>query len=314
MLEKIFKLSAHDTSVRTEVVAGLTTFLAMAYIVFVNPSILSTPGMDVGAVTVATCLAAAIGCFIMAFYANWPVGMAPGMGLNAFFAFTVVAGMGWHWQVALGAVFISGCVFILLTVTGIRRWIVQAIPSSLQTAIPAGIGMFLALIALSNAGIVVKSDATKVTLGALRQPETVLAILGFFLIAALDYLKVRGAILLGILAVTMMSMMLGYTHFQGLVSTPPSIAPTFFQMDIGSAAAKGLFNVVVVFVLVEVFDATGSLTGIARKAGLMVTAARPRLMASPPTICEGMNRALVSDSASILCGAMFRHQQHQCVY
>lgn len=302
MLEKIFKLDDHNTSVRTEIMAGLTTFLAMAYIVFVNPSILSTTGMDIGAVTVATCLAAAIGCFLMAFYANWPVGMAPGMGLNAFFAFTVVAGMGWHWQVALGAVFISGCIFIVLTVTGLRRHIVLAIPPSIQMAIPTGIGMFLALIALSNAGIVVKSDATKVTLGMLQRPETILAILGFFLIAALDYLKVRGAILIGILAVTLVSMVLGYTHYSGLVSYPPSIAPTFLQMDISSAASKGLFNVVIVFVLVEVFDATGSLTGIARKAGLI---GRPVANGDEPAgDFDGINRALVSDSASIVCGAM----------
>ncbi|HEY4079455.1 MAG TPA: NCS2 family permease [Burkholderiaceae bacterium] len=297
MLEKLFRLGENKTSVRTELIAGTTTFLAMAYIVFVNPSILGTTGMDKGAVTVATCLAAAIGCFIMAFYANWPVGMAPGMGLNAFFAFGVVQSMGWSWQAALGAVFISGCVFILLTVTGIRRWIVAAIPLSLQSAIPAGIGLFLALIALSNAGIVVPSAATKVTLGALQKPEALMAIFGFFLIAGLDFFKVRGAILIGILAVTGLSMALGYTHYEGLVATPPSILPTFGKLDIMAAASKGIFNVVLVFVLVEVFDATGTLTGVARKAGLMDHS-------GSEASHKGINRALFADSASILSGSL----------
>ena len=178
MLEKFFALNKHGTNLQTEIVAGVTTFLAMAYIVFVNPNILGTTGMDKGAVIVATCLAAAFGCFVMAFYANWPIGLAPGMGLNAFFAFTVVAGMGWTWQEALGAVFISGCVFILLTISGMRRWIVDAIPPSLQVAIPAGIGLFLALIALKSAGIVENNPLTMVSLGNLHDPKTMLAILG----------------------------------------------------------------------------------------------------------------------------------------
>jgi len=202
MFQKLFSLREHNTTVQTEVVAGLTTFLAMAYIVFVNPNILSTTGMDKGAVIVSTCLAAAFGCFVMAFWANWPVGMAPGMGLNAFFAFTVVQGMGWTWQAALGAVFISGCIFVLLTLTGVRRWIVEAIPESLQVAIPAGIGLFLGLIALKSAGVVVKNDATFVAMGDLHDKSVLFAVIGFFTIVSLDYFKIRGSILLGILAVT----------------------------------------------------------------------------------------------------------------
>lgn len=292
MLEKIFALKDHKTTVQTEILAGLTTFLAMAYIVFVNPNILGTTGMDKGAIIVATCLAAALGCFIMAFWANWPVGVAPGMGLNAFFAFTVVQGMGWTWQAALGAVFISGCIFVLLTLTGVRRMIVEAIPESLRVAIPAGIGLFLGLIALKSAGIVVNSEATLLTMGDLHQPTVLMAIAGFFIIVALDHYKVRGAILLGILAVTAMGLVFdkGLQMPASLVSMPPSIAPTLMQMDIAGAVSKGIFNVVLVLVLVEVFDATGVLTGVARRAGLL---SRP----------HGINRALSADSFAIVGGS-----------
>lgn len=292
MLEKIFSLQDHKTTVQTEILAGLTTFLAMAYIVFVNPNILGTTGMDKGAIIVATCLAAALGCFIMAFWANWPVGVAPGMGLNAFFAFTVVQGMGWTWQAALGAVFISGCIFVLLTLTGVRRMIVEAIPESLRVAIPAGIGLFLGLIALKSAGIVVNSEATLLTMGDLHQPTVLMSIAGFFIIVALDHYKVRGAILLGILAVTAMGLVFdkGLQMPASLVSMPPSIAPTLMQMDIAGAVSKGIFNVVLVLVLVEVFDATGVLTGVARRAGLL---SRP----------HGINRALSADSFAIVGGS-----------
>uniref|UniRef100_A0A1I7XZY9 Thioredoxin domain-containing protein n=1 Tax=Steinernema glaseri TaxID=37863 RepID=A0A1I7XZY9_9BILA len=232
MFERLFKLSEHGTNVRTEVLAGITTFLTMSYIIFVNPDILSSTGMDRNAIFVATCLAAALGTFIMAFVANWPIGMAPGMGLNAFFAFTVVATLGYTWQQALGAVFISGVIFLILTVTGIRSWLIRGIPKSLQSAIAAGIGMFLGLIALMNSGIVVAHPATKIGLGDLTQPAALYAILGFFIIAALDALKVRGAILIGILAVTILSMLTGHSEFGGVVSTPPSLMPTFMQLDI----------------------------------------------------------------------------------
>lgn len=293
MLQKLFQLRENDTTVQTEIVAGLTTFLAMAYIVFVNPNILSTTGMDKGAVIVSTCLAAAFGCFIMAFWANWPVGMAPGMGLNAFFAFTVVQGMGWSWQAALGAVAISGCVFILLTATGVRKWIVQAIPESLQVAIPAGIGLFLGLIALKSAGVVVKNESTFVTIGDLHDASVLFAVVGFFTIVSLDYFKVRGAILVGILAVTVMGVFFdpNVQMPEDLMSLPPSMAPTFMQLDVQQAWSKGIFNVVLVFVLVEVFDATGVLTGIARRAGLL---SRP----------NGINRALSADSVAILGGSV----------
>ncbi|TPQ39007.1 NCS2 family permease, partial [Cupriavidus pinatubonensis] len=199
LLERLFGLSEHQTDVRTEVLAGMTTFLTMAYIIFVNPSILGDAGMPKDAVFVATCVAAAIGTLIMGFYANYPIAMAPGMGLNAYFAYTVVKGMGFAWQAALGAVFISGCLFLLVTLFRVREMIVNGIPHSIRVAITAGIGLFLAIVALKNAGIVTASPATLVTIGDLHQPSAVLAIVGFFVIVSLDQLKVKGAILIGIL-------------------------------------------------------------------------------------------------------------------
>ncbi len=269
MLEKYFDLKQQGTSVRTEVIAGITTFLTMSYIIFVNPEILSTTGMDRNAVFVATCLAAALGSMIMGLVAKWPIGMAPGMGLNAFFAFTVVGAMGFSWQQALGAVFISGVIFLLLTVSGVRSWLIAGIPHSMRSAIAAGIGMFLGIIALKNSGIVAASPATFVTLGDLSQTGTLLAIVGFFIIAALDSLKIRGAILIGILVITLASMALGVSQFNGIVSMPPSILPTFLQLDIVGALHSGLVHVILVFVLVEVFDATGTLIGVAKRAGLI---------------------------------------------
>lgn len=293
MFERLFKLSEHGTSVRTEIVAGITTFLTMSYIIFVNPDILSTTGMDRDAIFVATCLAAVIGTFIMAFVANWPIGMAPGMGLNAFFAFTVVAAMGFTWQQALGAVFISGVIFIILTVTGVRRWIVDGIPRSLRSAIAAGIGLFLALIALTSSQIVVSNPATNITLGDLTSHQALYAILGFFIIASLDALKVRGSILIGILIVTVLSIFTGHTQFQGIVSMPPSLAPTFLQLDIMGALSMGLAHVILVLVLVEVFDATGTMIGVAKRANLMEEGKPNRL-----------GRALFADSTAIVAGSL----------
>ncbi|UHL64954.1 NCS2 family permease [Paralcaligenes sp. KSB-10] len=292
MLEKYFKLDEHDTSVRTEILAGITTFLTMSYIIFVNPEILSGTGMDKSAVFVATCLAASLGTLIMAFVANWPIGMAPGMGLNAFFAFTVVGAMGYSWQQALGAVFISGAIFVILTVTGIRSWLVDGIPKSLRSAIAAGIGLFLAIIALSSAGIVIANPATKVGLGNLTSAPALFAILGFFIIAALDTLKVRGAILIGILIITILSMLTGNNQFHGVFSMPPSLAPTFFQLDIMGALHTGFVHVILVFVLVEVFDATGTMIGVAKRAGLVQEGKPNRL-----------GRALFADSTAIVAGS-----------
>ncbi|QDB99180.1 MULTISPECIES: NCS2 family permease [Phyllobacteriaceae] len=293
MLDKFFRLSENGTTVRTELVAGLTTFLTMSYIIFVNPDILSSTGMDRNAVFVATCVAAAIGSAVMGMVANWPIGMAPGMGLNAFFAFTVVAAMGFSWQQALGAVFISGVIFLLLTVTGARAWLIRGIPKSLRSAIAVGIGLFLAIIALKTSGIVVANPATLVGLGDLGNTGTLLAIFGFFVIAGLDALKVKGAILIGILVVTLASMALGVSEFHGIVSAPPSLAPTFLQLDIMGALHAGFLHVILVFVLVEVFDATGTLIGVSKRAGLIEEGKKSNL-----------GRALLADSTAITVGSL----------
>lgn len=293
MLEKFFELKENGTSVRTEVVAGVTTFLTMSYIIFVNPEILSSTGMDRNSIFVATCIAAAFGSLIMALVANWPVGMAPSMGLNAFFAFTIVGALGFTWQQALGAVFISGMVFLILTVTGVRSWLIEGIPYSMRSAIAAGIGLFLGMIALRTSGIVVSAEGTLVQLGDITQTGPLLAMLGFFIMAALDYLKVRGAILIGILVVTVLSMMLGVSQFNGIVSMPPSLAPTFLQLDIMGALSGGLLQVLLVLVLVEVFDATGTLIGIAKRAGLIHDKKSGRL-----------GKALLADSSAIVAGAL----------
>lgn len=296
MIDRFFGLRERGSSVRVELVAGLTTFLTMAYIIFVNPEILSSTGMDRDAVFVATCLAAAVGSAVMGLWANWPIGMAPGMGLNAFFAFTVVGALGYSWQQALGAVFISGVIFLILSLTGIRRWLIAGIPASMRSAIAAGIGMFLALIALKNAGIVVASPATLVTLGDLTATGPVLTIAGFLIIATLDVLRVPGAILIGILSVTLASIGLGASTFNGIVSAPPSIAPTFLQFDVLGALSTGIFHVVLVMVLVEVFDATGTLIGVAKRANLMTE--------GPASGNKGLSRALMADSTAIVAGSM----------
>lgn len=301
LAERLFKLRQHGSDVRTEVLAGLTTFLTMSYIVFVNPDILSTTGMDAGAVFVATCLTAAIGSLIMAFAANFPVGTAPGMGLNAFFAFSVVGAMGLPWQHALAAVFISGLIFLLLSLSGVRAWLVAGIPASLRAAIVAGIGLFLAIIALQKSGIIVANPDTMITLGRLDHSAPLLALGGFLLIAVLEARRVRGAILIGILAVTAAAWMLGEIKFNGIVSLPPSLAPTFMQFDLvgllhrdGGAPLAILLQVVLVFVLVEIFDATGVLYGVASRAGLI------RL----PDGKQRFGRALLADSGAIIAGSM----------
>ena len=292
-LDNYFKLGEHGTTVRTEVLAGITTFLTMAYIMFVNPSILGDAGMPKGSVFVATCLIAALGSVLMGLYANYPIAVAPGMGLNAYFAYVVVLGMGYTWQAALGAVFVSGCLFLLVTIFRIRDQIINGIPASIRVAITVGIGLFLALIALKSAGVVVESKATLVTLGNLHSPSVILFTLGFFLIVVLDRLRVPGAILIGILAVTVASFIFGGNQFQGVFSAPPSIAPTFLQLDIKTALSSGFLNVVLVFFLVELFDATGTLMGVAKRAGLLV-----------PGKMERFHRSLLADSGAIFAGSL----------
>ena len=293
MLESLFKLSHNDTDVRTEVMAGLTTFLTMAYIVFVNPSILKETGMDQGAVFVATCLAAAIGTAIMALYANYPVALAPGMGLNAYFTYGVVLGMGHTWQVALGAVFLSGILFLVLSVLPVREWIVNAIPRSMKMAISAGIGMFLAIIGLKNADVVVDHPATLVTLGNVTAPSVILAGVGFALMAALSARRIPGAIVISILVVTVVGILGGVSDVGGVFSMPPSIGPTFLQMDIAGAFNVGLITIVFAFLFVDLFDTAGTLVGVAHQANLLDGRGRlPRL-----------RKALMADSTATLAGA-----------
>lgn len=293
MLERLFQLKAHNTTVRTEVLAGITTFLTMAYILFVNPNMLAETGMDHGAVFVATCLAAAIGSLVMGLLANYPIALAPGMGLNAFFTYTVVMTMGYSWQTALGAVFLSGAIFFLLSIFRIREWIINSIPLALRAGIAAGIGLFLAIIALKNAGIVVDHPATLVGLGDMSTGGALLACLGFFVIAALAYRKVTGAVMIGILLVTGLSIALGLSELQGVVSMPPSLMPTLLQLDIAGALDIGLISVIFAFLFVDLFDTAGTLVGVAQKANLLDKDGKmPRL-----------GRALLADSTATMAGA-----------
>ncbi|MEN2979150.1 NCS2 family permease [Tistrella bauzanensis] len=295
MLKTYFQLDQLGTTVRREVVAGVTTFLTMAYIIFVNPVILANAGMDQGAVFVATCVAAAIGCLIMGLLANYPVALAPGMGLNAFFTFTVVLEMGYTWNQALGAVFISGLVFFILALVKVREYIINAIPMTLKLSISAGIGLFLAIIALENAKVVVDHPATLLTLGDVTQPTVLLAALGFFVICALHYRNITGSIIIGILLVTILSILTGLNQAQGIVSMPPSVAPTFFQLDIMGALEAGMFGVIFAFLFVDLFDTAGTLVGVAHRGGLLDKDGRlPRI-----------GKALLADSGATMVGAIF---------
>ncbi|EPC04601.1 adenine permease [Litchfieldella anticariensis FP35 = DSM 16096] len=294
LLDNHFKLAEHDTNVRTEVIAGITTFLTMAYIIFVNPSILSQTGMDYGAVFVATCLAAAIGCLIMGLWANYPVALAPGMGLNAFFTYGVVMGMGYSWEAALGAVFFSGLIFFLLSIFKIREWIINSIPQSLRLGIAAGIGLFLAMIALQNAGIVIDNPATLVSLGSLTEPAAIYTLVGFFAISALAYLRVTGAVMIGILAVTLVATLLGHNEYGGILSMPPSIAPTFMALDLAGALDLAMLSVIFAFLFVDLFDTSGTLIGVAHRGGLLDKDGKlPRL-----------KNALMADSTASMAGSL----------
>jgi len=251
MLSSFFQLAARGTTVRTEVLAGVTTFLTMAYITFVNPAMLSEAGMDFGAVFVATCAAAAIGTLIMGLWANYPIALAPGMGLNAYFTYEVVLGQGHDWEIALGVVFISGVLFVVLSVLPVREWIINSIPVTLKLAISAGIGLFLALIALRTCGVVVVDPATVIGLGDLRAPAPLLAFGGFVCIVALYTRRVPGAVVIGILATTAVGIALGASEWMGLASLPPDPRPTLFQLDIAGALTLSLAPVIFSFLFID---------------------------------------------------------------
>lgn len=295
-LDRRFGLTQHGTDVRTEFVAGVTTFLTMVYIVFVNPVILANAGMDKGAVFVATCLAASVSTLAMAFLANYPIALAPGMGLNAFFAFTVVLGYKYTWQQALAAVFCSGVIFFALSVFRLREYVIDAIPRNLKFAISAGVGLFLAIIALEQAKIVVASPATLVTAGPLgvAHPAPVLCLLGFALIVAMNARKIASGTLIGILAVSLLGLPMGLTSYHGIVSLPPSLAPTLFQLDFSRATELTFLIVVFSFLFIDVFDNAGTLIGVTHRAGLTDKDGNlPR-----------MKQALMADSFAAMFGAL----------
>ncbi|MBD8512220.1 NCS2 family permease [Photobacterium sp. WH77] len=294
LLERLFKLRAHGTSVKNEIVGGITTFATMAYIIFVNPQIMSASGMDAEAIFVATCIGAAIGTLLMGLFANWPVGLAPGMGLNAFFSFTVVGEMGYSWQVALGAVFISGILFVAMSFYKVREWIIESIPESLRFSMTAGVGLFLGLIGLKTAGIVVDSPATLVSLGDFTQPQALLAAICFLIIAVLSERKVFGAVLIGMFSVTLIGILLGLVHYNGVISTPPSLAPTLFAMDIAGALNISMISVILAFLFVNMFDTAGTLMGVAERANL-----RNKETGK----IEGLSKALKADSIASVAGA-----------
>jgi AGZA family xanthine/uracil permease-like MFS transporter len=286
-------MRARGTTARTEVMAGLATYLTMAYIVAVNPGIMAAAGIDPGAAFVATCLAAAIGSALMGLLANFPIALAPGMGLNAYFAFAVVQGMGVPWQVALGAVFVGGVAFFAISVLRVREWLVNGIPLSLKFGIAAGIGFFLGLIGLRGMGLVVAHPATLVGLGPLSEIPTLLACAGFLLIAGLSARDVPGAIVIGILATAAAGLPFGLTRFTGIVGWPPSLAPTFLQLDIAGALSLGVLGIVFTFFLVDLLDNTGTLIGTTHRAGLM----------NKDGTVPNLGRALMADSGGAMIGA-----------
>ncbi|WP_456416499.1 NCS2 family permease [Methanocaldococcus sp.] len=297
MLEKIaeyFEFEKYNTNFRIETLAGLTTFMTMAYIIFVNPQILSTTGMDFGAVMVATCVSSAIATLIMGIYAKYPFALAPGMGLNAYFTYGVCLGMGVDWRVALGAVFISGILFVILTLTKIRTMIFNAIPNAIKYGTAVGIGLFIAFIGLKNAGIIVESKATLVTLGNLLEPSTLLAMFGIFLTGILLCRRIVGAILWGIIITALIGMILGITPFpDGIVSMPPSIEPTFMKLDVVGALNLGLLTIVLSFFFVDLFDTLGTLSALSSQAGYLKDGKLPRA-----------ERALMSDSLGTVIGSI----------
>jgi len=294
MLDNYFGLTKNRTDLRTEVVAGVTTFLTMAYIIFVNPAILAKAGMDQGAVFVATCLAAAIATLIMGLYAKYPIALAPGMGLNAFFAFTLVLTYKYTWQQALAAVFCSGILFLLISIFRIREYVIDAIPYNLKMAVAAGIGLFLAIIGLQSAGIVTDHPATLVTLGNLTQPPAILALFGFVLIAALNYRKILGGTVIGILVIAIIGIPFGLATFGGVVSLPPSIAPTMFQLDFSRIAELTFLIAVFSLLFVDLFDTAGTLIGVSHRAGFLDKQGKlPR-----------MKQALIADSTATVVGSL----------
>lgn len=294
MIEKIFKLKENNTTISTEIIAGSTTFLSMAYIIFVQPAVLSIVGMDFGSVMMATCISSAIACLVMAFSANYPIALAPGMGENFYFVFTVVLGMGIAWEKALGAVFISGVIFLILTVLRVREMIIDAIPDVLKNAIPAAIGIFITFIGLVQAGIIIKDPGGGiVSLGNLHSRPTLLALTGLFIILFFMVRNIKGALLLGMLITAIIGIIIGVIKFEGIVSMPPSIAPTLFKLDIPGALELGFVTVLLIFLLMDMFDTIGTFIGVGQATGLLKNGKLPRA-----------SKALFADAVGTVTGAL----------
>ena len=294
-LQKTFGLNPAKHSVRTEIIAGITTFLTMAYILAVNPSIFSaleSQGMPTNAVFTATALAAIVGCLVMSIYAKKPFGLAPGMGLNAFFVYTVCLAMGHPWQMALTAIFLEGILFILLTVTNVRKLIVDAIPVTMKRAIGAGIGLYIAFIGLKSAGIIVNSEATSVALGSFSEPAVILSIIGFLITSVLVILNVKGGMLLGIIATTLIGIPMGVTNFNGVMSTPPSIEPIFCKFEWSQILS---WDMVFTFLFIDMFDTIGTVVGVSVKSG----------MVDKDGNVDGINKVLMADAVATVAGAVF---------
>src|ERR1700744_3291687 len=293
-LERYFRFAEHGTDWRPETLAGLTTFVTMAYIVFVNPSILARTGMPLAAVTTATSLCAAFGAIVMGALANYPLALAPGMGLNAYFTYTVVKGMGVPWQTALGAVFLSGIIFLLLTIGGIRQRLVGAIPYQLHASVAGGIGLFIAFIGLKNAGIIVPSAATTVTLGNMHAPATLLAIFGILLIAILQAFRGKASMLIGVLGTTLLGILCRQVHWHPGTFSPLAIRDTAFHMDLRGALHLNAFEIIFVFLFVDLFDNTGRLVAVTERAGLI----------SPDHTIPRLDRIFFADAISTVFAAL----------
>ena len=292
-LEKIFKLQANNTTIAKEFLAGFTTFVTMAYIIFVNPQMMAASGMDLGASFVGTCIAASIACFAMGLYSNWPVGLAPGMGLNAFFTYTVVGEMGYSWEIALGAVFLAGILFVIISITPLRQWMLNSIPMNLRIAMGAGVGLFVGFIGLKTGGIIIQNDATFLSLGNLKNIETLLAAIGFLLILVLAIRKITGAIIIGVLAVTIIGSLLGLIEFNGIVSPPPDLSPIFMKLDILGALNLAMISIIISFLFVNLFDTAGTLLGVASRANLIEDSGKIKYL----------DKALKADSTASVAGS-----------
>ena len=292
-LEQFFSFEENQTTLQKEILAGITTFVTMAYIIFVNPQMMTQSGMDYGAIFVGTCLAASFACLFMGLYANWPVGLAPGMGLNAFFTYTVVGEMGYTWEVALGAVFIAGTLFFIMSITSLRRWMLDSIPLNLRIAMGAGVGLFIGFIGLKNGGIIVANGATFLSLGDFTNLSTLLAGIGFLIISILSIKKIPGAIIIGILAVTLIGVLLELVEIKGIFALPPDVIPVLMQLDILGALDIAMISVIMSFLFVNLFDTAGTLFGVATRANLVQDSGD----------IKDLDKALKVDSSSSIFGS-----------